>query len=293
VSVDAETETFLARARVRGAPSPRDVPIAALRQATEDAATEFGLAPEAVSTVHEVEHGRLYVPVAPRGVVVYAHGGAFVRGSVDSHDGLVRAFANGACCAVLSVDYRLAPEHPFPASLDDMYAAVQSVADRGPVVVAGDSAGGNLAAACTLKTRAEGGAPIAFQALLQPVLDMRAQSPSIDALGDEYLLPRDFIEWSHDVYLDSADPDDPLASPLRASDFSGLPPGLVVTGELDPFRDEGEAYAAAAGLEHVRYPGLIHHAVQVPGAISLGERVIRETARRIGDALEEAVLPSS
>ena len=100
------------------------------------------------------------------------------------------------------------------------------------------------------------------------------------------LLPRDYIEWSRDLTR-PADPDDPFVSPLRAADHSGLPPALVVTGELDPFRDEGAAYAAKLGAEHVRYPGLIHHAVLVPRQISLGERVIRETARRIGAALEE------
>lgn len=270
--MDAETQAFLERAR--RAPSPRNVPIENLRAATEAAAAEFGLLPEAVSIVSDTEHGRLYEPVAPRGTIVYAHGGAFVRGSLDSHDGLVRALANGSCCAVLSVDYRLAPEHPFPAGLDDFRAAVESVSDDGPVVVAGDSAGGNLAAACAdLAT---------FQALIQPVLDLHASSPSIDALGEQHGLPREYIEWRNELY--GADPDDPRASPLLAPSKT---PGFVVTGELDPFRDEGEAYAAAAGIEHIRYEGLIHHAVLVPRAISLGERVIRETARRIGDALEE------
>jgi len=185
-----------------------------------------------------------------------------------------------------------------PAALDDVHAVVQWAASAFPgmpLAVAGDSAGGNLAAACALKTREEGGAPIAFQALVQAVLDMRAEQPSIDLLGDEYLLPRDYIEWSRDLYAGGVDHDAPLLSPLRATDLEGLPPALVITGELDPFRDEGEAYAAAlhtagVAVEHVRYPGLIHHAVLVPRLIGLGRQVIRDTARRIGAALE--VIPA-
>lgn len=273
MSPDAETAAFLERAR--RAPSPRDVPIEALRAATEEVAQQHGLAPEAVAVVREVEHGRLYEPVAAHGVIVYAHGGAFVRGSMDSHDRLVRALANGSGAAVLSVDYRLAPEHPWPAGLEDFEAAVDwARREHDRLVVAGDSAGGNLAAVCA--DRAD------VQALIQPVLDLHATSPSIDALGAEYGLPREAIEWSNELY--AADPDDPRASPLLAPSRT---PGFVVTGELDPFRDEGEAYAAAAGIEHVRYEGLIHHAVLVPRAISLGELVIRDTARRIRAALEE------
>ena len=270
MTVDAGTRAFLAR--VRGAPSPRTVPIADLRAATAEVAARLGLPPEPVASVREVEHGRLYEPEHPRGIIVYAHGGAFVRGSVGSHDGLTRALANGSGCAVLSVDYRLAPEHPFPAAFHDFGRALNwAVRQHAHVVVAGDSAGGNLAAAWAEAA--------SFQALIQPVLDLHATSPSIDLLGDEYGLPRDSIEWSNERY--GADPDDPRASPLLAPSTT---PGFVVTGEYDPFRDEGEAYAAAAGIEHVRYGGLIHHAVLVPRAIALGEQVIRDCARRIGES---------
>jgi acetyl esterase len=248
------------------------VPIEDLRAATEDVARRLGLPPEPVASVREIEHGRLYAPENPRGIIVYAHGGAFVRGSVDSHDGLTRALANGSGCAVLSVDYRLAPEHPFPAAYDDFGRALDwAVQQHARVVVAGDSAGGNLAAAWAQAA--------AFQALIQPVLDLHATSPSIDQLGDDYGLPRDYIQWSNELY--GADADDPRASPLLEPSTT---PGFVVTGEHDPFRDEGEAYAAAAGIEHVRYAGLIHHAVLVPRAIALGERVIRDCARRIGES---------
>ena len=294
--IDAETQAFLAGAGRRGSASPRDAPIGELRAATEELAARFGMEAEVVGEVRGVDGARVYEPAGgeSRGVVVYAHGGAFVRGSLDSHDGLVRALTSGSRCVVVSVDYRLAPEHPFPAALEDFHAAVQWASSEfagAPLAVAGDSAGGNLAAACALKTRDEGGAPIAVQALIQAVLDMRAEQPSIDLLGEEYLLPRDYIEWSRDLYAGHVDFDEPLVSPLRARDHRELPPALIVTGELDPFRDEGEAYAAAlnaAGVpaEHVRYAGLIHHAVLVPRLIGLGARVIHETARRIGAALE-------
>ncbi|MDA0173906.1 alpha/beta hydrolase [Solirubrobacter taibaiensis] len=270
MSADAQTRAFLER--VGRAPSPRTVPIEDLRAATEDVARRFGLPPEPVASVREVEHGRLYEPENARGIVVYAHGGAFVRGSVDSHDGLTRALANGSGCAVLSVDYRLAPEHPFPAAFHDFGRALNwAVRQHAHVVIAGDSAGGNLAAAWARAA--------SFQALIQPVLDLHATSPSIDLLGDEYGLPRDYIEWSNELY--GADPDDPRASPLLRP---ARTPGFVVTGEYDPFRDEGQAYAAAAGVEHVRYAGLIHHAVLVPRAIARGEQVIRDAARRIGES---------
>ncbi|KLN53460.1 alpha/beta hydrolase [Variovorax paradoxus] len=202
---------------------------------------------------------RLYRPLgtsahAALPVLVYFHGGGWVIGDLDTHDVLCRSFANGAGCAVASIDYRMGPEHRFPAAVDDVLAATRWVRreadslglDAGRLAVGGDSAGGNLAAVAAIAARDAGDLPIAFQLLIYPATDMRRGHPSHQANGQGYLLTRDTMTYFHDHYIDDAGNDlDWRASPLLHADLSGLPPALVLTAGYDPLRDEGMAYAEA------------------------------------------------
>ncbi|QGW84492.1 alpha/beta hydrolase [Variovorax paradoxus] len=202
---------------------------------------------------------RLYRPLgaaadAALPVLVYFHGGGWVIGDLDTHDVLCRSLANGAGCAVASIDYRMGPEHRFPAAVDDVLAATRWVQreaaslslDAGRLAVGGDSAGGNLAAVAAIAARDAGDLPIAFQLLIYPATDMRRGHPSHQANGQGYLLTSDTMTYFHDHYIDDARHDlDWRASPLLHADLSGLPPALVLTAGYDPLRDEGMAYAEA------------------------------------------------
>ena len=217
---------------------------------------------------------RIYTPAtgeAPWPVVVHYHGGGWVIGSIETHDAACRDLAAAAEVVIVSVDYRLSPEHPFPEPLDEAYAALEWAAakaadlgvDASRLAVAGDSAGGNLAAAVCLVARDRGGPPIAFQLLVYPATDLTMSQPSVVENGEGYLLSDDDMRYFTGHYLGDADPRDPLASPLHAEDLTGLPPALVLTAEFDPLRDEGEAYAerlreAGVPVELRRYDGLIH-----------------------------------
>ena len=217
---------------------------------------------------------RLLVPTAdPRGVFIYYHGGGWViGGNLDEFDTLGRKLAARTGCAVVLVDYRLAPEHRYPVAVDDSYAALewvhahrQDIAGRDvPIVVGGDSAGGNLAAVMAQRSRDRGGPPIAFQALIYPVTDADFDTASYTAAENQLMLSREGMVWFWDHYLpEAARRSEADASPLRAKDLSGLPPAIVLTAEYDVLRDEGEAYAerlAAAGVpvERVRVPGQMH-----------------------------------
>ncbi len=218
---------------------------------------------------------RIYRPVGqgPFPLLVFFHGSGFVLCSLDTHDGMCRNLCAGAQCVVVSVDYRLAPENKFPAGLDDCVFATSWVSehaaelegDAGRIVVGGDSAGGNLAAAAALRMRDEGGPPLLGQLLIYPVTDYHTPgTPSYSENADGYGLTRDTMVWFWDHYLnDPSEAAEPYASPLRARDLSGLPAALVVTAEYDPLRDEGEYYAVklrAAGTPATtsRWDGMNH-----------------------------------
>ena len=236
---------------------------------------------------------RIYLPhgSAPFPVLVFYHGSGFVLCSLDTHDGMCRNLCAGAGCIVVSVDYRLAPEHRFPAGLEDCLVATRWVAhhaaalaaDPRRIAIGGDSAGGNLAAAVALRIRDEGGPPLCGQLLIYPVTDYHTSGTASYAENAEgYGLTRDTMRWFWDHYLaDERDATSPHAAPLRAADLSNLPPALVVTAEYDPLRDEGEAYAArlrAAGVPTAmsRWDGMNHGFFFWVGVVDKAGAAMRE-----------------
>jgi acetyl esterase len=233
--------------------------------------------------------------------VVYLHGGGFVIGDLDTHDNICRELARGANAVVVSVDYRLAPEHRYPAAADDAVAAVKWViANAGElggndvVAVAGDSAGGNLAAVATQQLHAEGIA-LAAQFLIYPaVAQDRSDFPSFKENGEGYLLDLDSITWFDRHYVqDGTNRADAQLAPILARDFAGLPPAVILTAEYDPLRDEGEAYgrllhAAGVKVETIRCDGMLHGFFDMgaisPGAHAWIERGIGSFRKLLGSA---------
>ena len=217
---------------------------------------------------------RIYTPQGngPFPALVFFHGGGWVICNLDTHDGICRSLANGASCVVVSVDYRLAPEHKFPAAPEDCYAATQWVAqnaaelnvDASHIAIGGDSAGGNLTAVVAQMARDRGGPHLVFQLLIYPATDFRMNTVSIEENATGYFLTKDDMIWFTNHYLNSEeDKMNPLASPLLASDLSGLPPALIITAQYDPLRDEGELYGqklreAGVPVTISRYEGVIH-----------------------------------
>ncbi|HET8863835.1 MAG TPA: alpha/beta hydrolase [Solirubrobacterales bacterium] len=243
---------------------------------------------------------RFYEPpgigIEERPLIVYFHGGGWTIGDLDTCDSVCRFLALGVPATVLSVDYRLAPEHPFPAAVDDALAAFLWAAldntrlgvDPGRIAVAGDSAGGNLAAAVSLLTRDESGPSPALQALIYPVTDAVGGQTSRDEFAKGFLLTKADMDWFERHYLPpGSDHADPRVSMLRAEDLADLPPAYVVTAGFDPLRDEGEAYAARlreAGVRVAlrRHPGLIHGFANMT-AVS---RTAREAMRELCGAIQ-------
>ncbi len=231
-------------------------------------------------------------PQDPWPVLVYFFGGGWSLGTLEVSDGVCRRLTNAAQCVTVSVGYRLAPEHKFPAAVEDCYAgaawaaaaAAELGADAGRLAVGGDSSGGNLAAAVALLARDRGGPPIAHQLLVYPNTDYRADTPSMRKLADPYFFNPEAIAWYWGLYL--ASPDDgmnPLASPLRAEDLGGLPAATVITAEYDPLRDEGERYAerlrlAGVPAEIIRYDGMMHGFFTMSGVLDGARRAVAQAA---------------
>ena len=223
-------------------------------------------------------------------VMVFYHGGGWVIGDLDTHDVICRTMANAGGFAVISVDYRMGPEHKFPAAVDDAFAALRWVAagaggraiDPGRIAVGGDSAGGNLAAVVSILARDAGGPGIAFQGLIYPATNLDRDTQSHIDFAEGHLLTAKSQVWFQDLYLRSpADRDDWRTSPIKHADLSNLPPALVVTAGHDPLRDEGLAYAerleeAGVGAEYSCYESQIH------GFVTMG-KVIDEAALALGE----------
>ena len=244
---------------------------------------------------------RLYVPrdagpVSP--MLVFFHGGGMVYGDLDSHDALCRFLAETAGVRVLAVDYRLAPEAPFPAAVDDAWAAFEDVARRAEeygadpsrLAVGGDSAGACLSAVTAIRA-AEEGVPLAFQLLIYPVTDLRGRTRSRELFGRGLFLTAEFIELATTSYLGDADPRDPRASVMYADLPAGLAPAFVATAGFDPLRDEGEAYArklAEAGVpvRQKRYGGEIHGFANLLGSEGTPRQAMTEMAEALKVALK-------
>jgi len=228
----------------------------------------------------------------PLPVLVYFHGGGWVLGSIATHDTVCRMLAKRAGCIVVSVDYRLAPEHKFPAAAEDAYAATRWVADNAArlgadparVAIGGDSAGGNLTAVVALMARDRGGPPLVHQLLIYPVTDSACDTPSYRDNADGYLLTKDAMLWFWNHYTrGAADRANPYAAPLRAPSLAALPPALVITAEYDPLRDEGEAYAARLREARVavtltRYDGMIHGFFGMAAVLAPANRAVEQAA---------------
>jgi acetyl esterase len=231
--------------------------------------------------------------------LVYFHGGGWTIGDLDTHDALCRQLAVGAHCAVFSVDYRLAPEQPFPAAVEDCIAATKYVAQNadalnvGAIAVGGDSAGGNLAAVVALQARDAGGPALAFQLLVYPATDQRLGTASHERNAHGYLLERESIEFFRRCYLpDAKAHGDWRASPLLAQDHRGLPPALVITAGYDPLVDEGKSYAERlrkAGVEvaYREYPDMVHGFLLLGGVLDTANAAVAECCAALRRAFQK------
>jgi acetyl esterase len=293
------------------APAPPDEPVArvaAMRVGVATFNTVGAGAPEAMHAVDDLladgPHGpipiRRYLPTDESNppTVVFFHGGGFVCGDVECYDLVVRRLAAESGAAVFSVDYRLAPEHPFPIPLDDCHAALAWIVanarelgvDGSRVAVAGDSAGGNLSAAVALRSRIEG-PDLRAQALIYPVIDPACDTKSMVENGTGYMLTADAMREMWDFYLSSgADRNDAFLAVDKAADLTGLPPALVLTAEFDPLRDEGEHYAslldgADVDTKLVRFDGMIHGFLPMREIVPAANEAMAETAAFLRERL--------
>jgi acetyl esterase len=283
--LDPQAKAYLELLASLGAPPLHVLPAAQARIAYKKARALAQPAPPAVGDVRSLDAEgpggriplRVYRPFGsgaaePLPALVFLHGGGWTIGDLDTHDVVCRELCNRARCAVIAVDYRLAPEHKFPAAVDDAIGATRWVAANGAslaidprrVAIGGDSAGGNLATVTALHLRDHGGPALALQLLIYPATDMRCTTPSHAENGSGYLLTREAIDYFTDSYLnDRGEITDWRASPALAASLRGLPPAFVLTAGYDPLRDEGESYAqalraAGVAVEYVCFDAQIH-----------------------------------
>ena len=311
--LDPMVKAFLDRAAQIPRPKIWDVPPAIARQSFSGMMRLTGPKDVPVGKVENltipgpggVIRARSYVPIAAAGplpTLVYFHGGGFVAGSLESHDGLCRLFAAEGGFKVIAVDYRLAPEHPWPAAADDAWAAMQWIeenaaplgVDAGRMAVGGDSAGGLLTAIVTQLARDKGGVKIAYQLLLFPNTQMDGDTSSMHQFAVGYFLERRAIEYFNSLYLPpGTDRNSPKVSPLRAKNFAGLPPAYVMLGGYDPLHDEGLAYAEklrAAGVKVTiaDYADLVHGFIYLQTVLPQAHEAVTEAAKAVKAALDVA-----
>jgi acetyl esterase len=307
VPLDRQAKRFLDMLAAGGQAEGGYASVEQRRQALTDLSAWADADPPAVADVRDAELAgpggsipiRVYTPLdAPPGLragMVFFHGGGWVAGDLDTHDGVCRRLANASFCRVIAVDYRLAPEHPFPAALDDARTAVTAIFDSAEALgidaarlgVAGDSAGGGLAAAVCQMAR-QGGPKIAFQLLICPILDVFGESASRTELAEGYFLNRATLERDLELYS-PPDRSDPRVSPLRAANVGDLPRAFIHTAEFDPFRDEGRAYAqrlkeAGNAVSETCHPGMIHYFYAMPRMIGHAEVALRQMGVEVSQA---------
>lgn len=308
MTVHQQVRSVWEKQRLLGIPPTESMTPAEARSAFARARAELAEMETPVASVEDRvivtgEHGagelpiRLYYPMGedlPQllPVLVFFHGGGFVLGSLEITDRICRYYAQHARCMVVSVDYRLAPEHKFPAAVQDAYAATKWVAenaaairaDHSRIAVGGESAGGNLAAVVSLMSRDRGEFSLCFQLLIYPVVQFSLDTASCLECGNKYNLTLDEMYWFRRQYLEHEDQiQHPLASPMLAPDLSNLPPALIVTAEYDPLRDEGEAYAKRLTSFGVpakanRYAGMVHSFLNYSGEVDASREALAETA---------------
>lgn len=306
VGVHPEAAAILAQVKAAHVPLWSSLTPAAGRRMYQQRANLFALEPTFVESVRNVTIDgpggpldlRVYhpAPAERRPILVYLHGGGWTLGDLESHDEVCRKFAATAGCVVIGVDYRLAPEHPFPAALDDSEAALEWVlanatdfgGDPHRVAVGGDSAGGNLSAGLCLRRRDTARAPVQLQILIYPALRARFDTLSYFENATDKLLTRVDCRWFWDNFLGDTPPTDIYACPGEADDLAGLPRAVVITAEADPLRDEGEVYAhrlVAAGVPTAarRYAGMIHGFIGLPADLAAGRQALQLCAEQLAD----------
>jgi acetyl esterase len=298
-----QAQAFLEQAEAAGLPPMHQLSPREAREQARISVELIGPGP-AVATVQDFpiptswgEIGaRRYEPDDAAGTVLWLHGGGWVICDLDTHDAMCRLLAAGAGCRVIAVDYRLAPEHPFPAGLEDCWDALQWVAARyagEPLVLGGDSAGGNLAAVCARRARDRGGPELTRQVLVYPVTDhdMTRRSYAEHGSAPETFLTADEMAWFWSQYLpDAGARADPEASPLRADVWSGLAPAVVLTAEYDPLRDDGLAYVsrlrdAGVVVSHHHYDDMIHAFFSFVNVLDRGNEAVAQVAAEIRTAV--------
>jgi acetyl esterase len=309
LTLDMPTQLLLKLMSLNGFPATEDLTVAEARALYRERAHVLGPPRRAMHEVVDrlIDGPRGPIPVRvyrasanidPLPVLVYYHGGGWVIGDLETHDGVCRQLAVDVGCIIVAVDYRRAPEHKFPAAADDAVAAFRWVAehaaelggDAARIAVAGDSAGGNLAAVVAQGARDSGGPQPCYQVLIYPVTDLRAESRSYETFADGFILTRDLMHWFRAHYLSSEkERTDPRASPLLASDLSRLPPAFIMTAGFDPLRDEGRAYAerlreAGNSVTYRCYDGLIHGFISFTGGVVAARHAVGHAA----DALRRA-----
>ncbi len=301
--LDRQARALIERFASEGTPPVSKLTPAEARRLTREVNRRLTSTPEPVAVVKNTRVSyssgeipvRVYIPrqaeVLP--VLVYFHGGGWVLGDLDSVDSPCRSLAKAANCVVVSVTYRLAPEHKFPAAVEDAYSATRWIVynatslhgDPTRIAVGGDSAGGNLAAAVSLMAHDEHGSPLVFQLLIYSATNHAFDTASYRENAEGYWLSKDDMRWFWNHYLrDEEDGRNPYASPSRAADLSSHPPAFVITAEFDPLRDESEAYAArlrewGVGVKVTRYDGMIHDFVNIAE--------LRQSRVAVGEAAAE------
>jgi acetyl esterase len=308
---DSSVEAVLDAIKAQGFPGWANLGVDAARMAI-GGMTALAGPPEPVRDMDDLEipglagniPARLYIPEHQQAsaILIYLHGGGWVIGNPDTVDAPVRALANRSGIAVLSVDYRLAPEHPYPAALDDAYSALLWAAEKenlrtfgfepGRILVGGDSAGGNLAAALTLRSRETQGPQISFALLIYPALDCDHSTKSHREFGSTWgTVTTEDVSWFHRLYMsDSGDLQSPYVSPLRADDLSQLPPAFIVTAEMDPLCDEQTAYVdrlrqCGVRVEQKIYAGMCHGFFQLGAMVPTAHTAIDDAAAAMRAAI--------
>lgn len=309
IQLDPQMKALLDQAAAAGGKPFHDMTPAEARNAIETMFAAFRGTPKEVAKIEDRKIPgpggqvpiRVYTPAGngPFGALIYFHGGGWVIGNIETHDVVCRDLTAGAGCVTVSVDYRLAPEHKFPAAPEDCHAATKWVADNARalnidanrIAVGGDSAGGNLAAVVSQMARDRNGPKIAFQLLVYPATDCANETPSQrEFTQDGYILSRADMDWFYGHYLNAADKTNPYVCPALAKNFAGLPPAFVITAEVDPLRDEGEAYAEAlrkAGVKvkAKRYNGVCHGFFSMAALIDKGKEAVADSCAELRAAI--------